>query len=135
MLPVGKTNGAGEAACFSSSGRQDHVVGIDAIELLQQCAESRAPLALLPSVEVGAKRFARGGADIEIQQAEGSQVEHDFGHAAGKEDPNRGVTDGTVWERIDEARRGAVDFGPISDRSDAGVRRRVRWREYGGGDL
>ena len=112
----GENHGAGEAAFAGHFGGHDDVVGVHAVTIEEDFAETRSPFALLPGVEILAEREAGRGERGAVEQAERAEVEHDLGHAAGEEGADGGVKARAVWEDIDEARGALVHGDPVGDR-------------------
>ncbi len=94
----------------------DHVVGIDAVALVQHLAKHTPPVGLLPPRQRRFERFTGRGQRRQVKQTQLAEVQHDLGHAAGKKYLHGGVADGSVGQCIDEARRAAVHVFPIVNR-------------------
>ena len=77
---------------------------VDAVPLAQELAEAAPPLRLLPPVQVLAERLPGDGEDARVEQAQAPQVQHHLRHAAGQEDPHRGMRHGPFGRTL--TRRG-----------------------------
>ena len=112
-LPLRKATVLVRPRSAARAGRQDHVVGVDPIQLAQAGAQLRAALAVLPQVQGFIEGAALHGAGLQAQQAQVAQVQHHLGHAAGQEDLHGGIAGGAVGQHVHQARHGAVDRRPI----------------------
>ena len=108
-------NGAGHADGAGGGRREDHAVGIDAVELAEFFAETGAALGFFPPREIFAEGLAGDGEGVEFEQAEVAQVEHQLGDAAGEEDLHGGEVRRAVGEDVDEAGDEGVDARPVVD--------------------
>ncbi|MDB5348631.1 MAG: hypothetical protein JWP89_7008 [Schlesneria sp.] len=118
----GERDGAGEAAFFGGGGRHHHGVGVHAVSRDEELSQADAAFGLFPPFQDIAKRLAGDGEGVELEQAERSQMQHQFGDATGEEEADCRVTDGAVRQAVDQSRNLAVDAAPVVDRgaSEAG---------------
>ena len=126
-LPRGKQTVLVTPSSPGPLGRQDHVVGIDAVALAEPLPQGLRAAATSPTTR--APRPACSPADgqgVQVQQAQLAQVEHDLGHAAGQVDAERRMVDRPVGQHVDQARHAAVHLGPVVDASAAAARRKRR---------
>ena len=121
-------DGAGQAALAGTARAHDDVVGVDAVLLEEAVAKPRAPAARFATSRARAPSGSpvAVSADL-VEQAEGPEVEHDLGHAAGEEGADRRVIVGAVGQDADQARDPDVDRVPVVDRGPRQTRRRRRW--------
>ncbi len=133
-LPTGKQTVGGESTTAGPVGREDDVVGIDAIECTQPLFESSASLALLPPVEIFVEGLAGDGANGGVEQAGAAQVKHHLGYASGEKDLDGGEVVRTVGQSIDEARNLAIDRRSSRLRWGGADRRHAQSRECAEGD-
>ena len=117
-LPRGNTSVLVRPRARACVGREDDLVGDDAVPLPQELAEAAPPFRLLPPVQVLAERQAGDGEDARVEQAQAPQVQHHLRHAAGQEDPHRGVRHGTVRQDADQPRHAAIDGDPVLHRRE-----------------
>jgi len=96
-------------------GRQNHVVGVDAIAGGQHIAQARAPLRAFPPVEHRAQTLAADGKRVFLQQSQSAQVQHHLGHAARQKDAHGRVVARAIRQHIDQAGHAAVDRYPVFD--------------------
>ncbi len=114
-VPPRKGHGAGQTSARARSGGRITSSGSTPSACGQAGAESGPAVGPGPGSSVDP---ASGPETVrtEVEQAEVAEVEHHLGDAAGQVGPDGRVVARPVGEDVDQARRPAVDLGPVLDR-------------------
>ena len=107
---------AGQPGAACRVGRHDDVIGIDGRRGREPGARRLAPLARFPPVERGVERVAGRREHAPVQQPHAAQMQHHLRNAAGHEHLRGRETARSVRQRVDQARRRAIDPDPVVDR-------------------
>ena len=121
-VPHRKNHRARQPALLRSCGWQHHVVGIDSIQTPQQLAETRAPFAGRPRVEIFAERLSGNRLHRAVEQPEVAQMQHHLRHTAREEHPHRRMPHRTIRQRINQPRRRAIHLLPVRHHRPAQAR-------------
>ncbi len=105
-----------EAALPGTIPAHNHIVRIDAVQLLQLLPYRTATFAVFPPVETRTQRLAAHSSHALIQKPGRTQCQHHLGYASGKKHLHGCKTARPVGKRIDKARHFAIHFGPLRHR-------------------
>ena len=114
-LPSGKADGARHAEARRPLGREDDLVGVDAVALDQELAHARAPVAALPPVEHVAERAAVHREGIEPQQPESRRWSITSGTPPARNTRTVGWSTGPFGSTLTMRGTRAVDARPVLD--------------------